>query len=212
MKQRTTRRLVVNEYSLSPVFWGEGTIARGACLLLCVLLCGCHTDMRDQPRYEALEASTFFADGQSARPLVEGTVARGQLNEDDAFYRGKVEGEFVSQLPLELDAELLDRGQDRYEIYCAVCHGLTGDGDSMIVRRGLKRPPSLHIDRLRDAPAGHYFDVITHGFGVMPRYAVQLEPRDRWAITAYVRVLQKSQNAALDDVPAQERAKLEETP
>ena len=186
-----------------------------SCLLLCVLLCGCHTDMRDQPRYEALEASTFFTDGQSARPVVEGTVARGQLHEDDAFYRGKeegAEGKFVAQVPLELDAALLDRGQDRFEIYCAMCHGLTGDGDGMIVRRGLKRPPSFHIYRLRNEPAGHFFDVITHGFGVMPRYAVQLDARDRWAITAYIRVLQRSQNAELDDVPDEERAKLEEMP
>lgn len=168
--------------------------------------------MRDQPRYEALEASTFFADGQSARPVVEGTVARGQLNEDDAFYRGKVEGDFISKVPIEVDAALLDRGQDRFEIYCAVCHGLSGDGDGMIVRRGLKRPPSFHIERLRNARVGHYFDVITHGFGVMPRYAVQLEPRDRWAITAYIRVLQRSQNAKLEDVPEDERAKLEELP
>jgi mono/diheme cytochrome c family protein len=177
-----------------------------------ILLCGCHTDMRDQPRYEALEASAFFSDGQAARPVVEGTVARGQLNEDDAFYRGKVEGEFVAQMPLELDRALLERGQERFNIYCALCHGPTGDGDGMIVRRGMKRPPSLHIQRLRDAPAGHYFDVITHGFGLMPRYAVQIEPRDRWAITAYVRVLQRSQNASLKDVPDDERTKLEGTP
>ena len=190
--------------------WGHAFITRS--VMATILLCGCHTDMRDQPRYEALEASTFFADGQSARPVVEGTVARGQLNEDDAFYRGKVEGDFVSKLPVEVDAALLDRGQDRFEIYCAVCHGLAGDGDGMIVRRGMKRPPSYHIDRLRDAPAGHYFDVITHGFGVMPRYAVQLEPRDRWAITAYIRVLQRSQNGKVDDVPSDQRAKLEEMP
>jgi mono/diheme cytochrome c family protein len=187
-------------------------VKRSVCFLFCVLLCGCHTDMRDQPRYEALEASTFFADGQSARPVVEGTVARGQLNEDDAFYRGREGKDFVSKLPIEVNAELLDRGQDRFEIYCAVCHGLAGDGDGMIVRRGLKRPPSFHSERLRNAPAGHFFDVITHGFGVMPRYAVQLEPRDRWAITAYVRALQRSQNAKLDDVPQDQRARLEEMP
>lgn len=180
------------------------------CLLL--LLCGCHTDMCDQPRYEPLEASALFSDGQSARPVVEGTVARGQLNEDDAFFRGKVEGEFVAQVPLALDRALLERGQERFNIYCSLCHGPTGDGDGMIVRRGMKRPPSFHTDRLRAERAGHFFDVITHGFGVMPRYAVQIEPRDRWAITAYVRVLQRSQNASLDDVPAAERTKLEETP
>lgn len=173
---------------------------------------GCHSDMRDQPRYEAYEASTFFANGQSSRPLVEGTVARGQLQEDDAFYRGKVEGKFVENLPLEVDRALLERGQQRFNIYCSMCHGPTGDGDGMIVRRGLKRPPSLHIERLRTAPPGHFFDVITHGFGVMPRYAVQIDPRDRWAITAYVRVLQWSQHGEVDDLPAEERTRLEELP
>lgn len=183
----------------------------GVCTIV-VLMSGCHTDMRDQPRYEPYEASTFFANGQSSRPLVEGTVARGQLQEDDAFYRGKVDGEFVDKLPLEVDRALLDRGQQRFNIYCSMCHGPTGDGDGMIVRRGLKRPPSFHIERLRTAPAGHYFDVITHGFGVMPRYAVQIEPHDRWAITAYVRVLQLSQHAELDDLPADERTGLEGLP
>lgn len=168
--------------------------------------------MRDQPRYEALEPSTFFSDGQSARPVVEGTVAQGQYHEDDPLYRVKVDDQFVTKLPLEVDRALLERGQERFEIYCAACHGRSGDGDGMIVRRGFKRPPSFHSDELRKRPAGHFFDVITHGFGVMPRYAVQIEPRDRWAITAYIRVLQKSQHAELDEVPADERAKLEETP
>lgn len=154
----------------------------------------------------------FFSDGQSARPVVEGTVAQGQYHEDDPLYRVKVDGNFVTQLPMEVDRALLERGQERFEIYCAACHGPSGDGDGMIVRRGFKRPPSFHLPRLRDEPAGHFFDVITHGFGVMPRYAVQIEPRDRWAITAYIRVLQKSQHAKLDEVPADERAKLEETP
>jgi mono/diheme cytochrome c family protein len=173
-------------------------------------LTGCHTDMRDQPRYEPLEASDFFADGQSARLPVPGTVARGQLHEDEAFYTGRSEGQFVSELPIEVDRDLLVRGQERFNIYCSVCHGKTGVGDGMIVQRGFRRPPSYHIDRLRNAPAGHFFDVMTHGFGAMPSYAAQIEPRDRWAIVAYVRVLQVSQNATLDDVPVADRARLQE--
>jgi hypothetical protein len=171
---------------------------------------GCHTDMRDQPRYEALEASKFFADGQSARPAVPGAVARGQLNEDEAFFTGRADGRLIAELPLELNRELLERGRERFNIYCSPCHGATGAGDGMIVQRGFRRPPSYHQDRLRNAPAGHFFDVMTYGFGAMPRYAVQIEPRDRWAIVAYIRVLQLSQNATLDDVPADQRMRLEE--
>jgi mono/diheme cytochrome c family protein len=180
-------------------------------VILQVLLCaGCHRDMQDQPRYEALEASTFFADGQSARPLIAGTVARGQLNEDEALWTGRSGGELVTELPIELDRALLERGQERFNIYCSPCHGRTGRGDGMIVQRGFRKPPSYHDDRLRNAPAGHFFDVMTNGFGAMPRYGPQIEPRDRWAIVTYIRVLQLSQNATLDDVPMSERRPLEE--
>lgn len=164
--------------------------------------------MRDQPRYEALEASDFFGDGQSARQPVAGTVARGQLQEDEPFYTGKSQGEFVLEPPVEITRELLVRGQERFTIYCAPCHARTGLGDGMIVERGFRKPPSYHIDRLRDAPAGHFFDVMTHGFGAMPSYR-RIEPADRWAIVAYIRVLQLSQNATLDDVPASERKLLD---
>lgn len=177
--------------------------------LVALLLAGCHRDMRDQPRYEPLEASDFFADGQSARLPVAGTVARGQLHEDEAFHTGKSQGKLVSDLPVKVDRELLLRGQDRFNIFCSPCHARTGMGNGMIVERGFRKPPSYHIDRLRNAPAGHFFDVITHGFGAMPSYRVQLAPRDRWAIVAYIRVLQLSQNAQLDDVPASERSKLD---
>jgi mono/diheme cytochrome c family protein len=166
--------------------------------------------MQDQPRYETFEASTFFEDGMSARLPVEGTVARGQLHENEAFYSGR-EGETpVASIPIEVDASVMQRGRQRYDIYCSRCHGLIGEADGVVVSRGLRRPPRLHIERLRNAPAGHFFDVITHGFGAMPRYAVQIEPHDRWAIVAYVRALQLSQHARLDDVPAEERAELEE--
>jgi hypothetical protein len=175
-------------------------------------IAGCHTDMRDQPRYETYEASEFFGDGQAARPVVAGTVARGQLREDDAFYRGKEGKELVKEIPLEVDRPLLERGRERFDIFCVNCHGLAGDGDGMIVRRGFNRPPSFHSERLRGAAAGHYFDVMTNGFGAMPRFAPQIETRDRWAIIAYVRALQLSQNATLEDVPESERSRLEEPP
>jgi mono/diheme cytochrome c family protein len=175
------------------------------------LLAGCHRDMRDQPRYEALEASDFFADGQSARLPVAGTVARGQLHDDEAFFTGKSQGQLVADVPVEVNRELLLRGQDRYTIFCSPCHARTGMGNGMIVERGFRRPPSYHIERLRNAPAGHFFDVMTHGFGAMPSYA-RIKPHDRWAIVAYIRVLQLSQNASLDDVPESERDTLEARP
>jgi mono/diheme cytochrome c family protein len=171
---------------------------------------GCHSDMRDQPRYETLEASEYFPNGQSARPLPPGTIARGSLSGDTTLLTGKAGDEFVERLPLEVDAALLARGQERFNIFCAPCHGRTGAGNGMIVQRGFRRPPSYHSERLRSAPDGHFFDVITHGFGAMPRYAPQIDPRDRWAIVAYIRALQLSQNAALDDVPPAERRSLEE--
>ena len=183
-------------------------------LLAALLVCaGCHQDMKNQPRYEPLEQSDFFANDMSSRPLVAGTVARGQLQEDVAFETGKDEnGQFVAQVPLELSRELLERGQNRFNIYCTPCHSRTGDGDGMVVQRGFKRPPSFHMERLREAPSGHFFDVMTKGFGAMPSYAVQIEPRDRWAIVAYLRVLQLSQNATLEEVPQAERGNLEEMP
>jgi hypothetical protein len=178
--------------------------------LLFIVTVGCHRDMRDQPRYEVLEASNFFANGMATRPVPKGTVPRGRLGEDEAFETGREAGEFVSHIPLEFDQPLLARGQERFNIYCSPCHGRTGDGDGMVVRRGFRKPPSLHIDRLRGSPAGHYFDVMTRGFGLMPAYGHQIQPRDRWAIVAYIRALQLSQGATLDDVPASERRALEE--
>jgi mono/diheme cytochrome c family protein len=180
-------------------------------LALVFALCitsGCHRDMRDQPRYEAQEPTTFFPDGRSDRLPVTGTIARGQLDSEDEFHTGKVNGRFTNELPLKVDRALLERGQERFHIYCAPCHSRTGLGDGIIVQRGFQHPPSLHLTRLRQAPVGHFFDVMTHGFGAMPRYAVQVTPRDRWAIAAYIRVLQLSQNATLQDVPAEIRAQL----
>ena len=167
-------------------------------------------DMYDQPRYEPLEASEFFADGGSARPLVEGTIPRGWLREDEALYTGKLNGEFVSKLPVPVDRQLFERGRERFNIYCSVCHSRTGDGDGMIVRRGFRKPPSLvTTERLLEAPAGHFFDVMTNGFGAMPSYASRVSPEDRWAIVAYIRALQLGQNGRIEDAPEEERKALQ---
>ena len=180
-----------------------------AAVLLGILLAlGCRQQMADQPRYNPLAPSAFFADGQSARPLVPGTVARGQLRDATPLYTGKSGAAFVDTFPLPVTRAVLARGQERYNIYCAPCHDRLGTGDGMIVRRGFRRPPSFHLDRLREAPVGYYFDVITQGFGAMQDYAAQIPPRDRWAIIAYIRALQLSQHATLAEVPAAEREKL----
>ena len=156
--------------------------------------------MSSQGRYDPLEASPLFADGRSARPEIPGTVSRDEeLN--DTIRTGLAVGRFIPTLPIPLTLDLLRRGQQRFDIYCAPCHSTVGDGDGMIVRRGYQRPPSLHEPRLRLAPLGHFFDVITNGFATMPRFSYQLTPRDRWAIAAYIRVLQQSQAATLADVP-----------
>jgi mono/diheme cytochrome c family protein len=179
-----------------------------AVTMLCIL--GCRQDMHDQPRYEPLEASTFFADGSSARPPVTGTVARGQLPTDTYFLTGKVDGQLGNALPFPLTRQLLERGQERYNIYCSPCHDRVGTGQGMIVRRGFRQPPSFHSARLHDVPLAHYFDVMSNGFGAMMDYATQLKPRDRWAITAYIRALQLSQQASLDDVPEATRQQLQD--
>lgn len=180
--------------------------------MLAVFLCGCRQDMHDQPKYKTLAASTFFPDGKSARPVIPGTVARGQLRTDDAFYRGRTGDAAVTALPVPISRQLLERGRQRFDIFCAPCHGRLGDGAGMVVQRGFRPPPSLHIDRLREAPVGHFFDVVSNGFGAMPGYASRIPAADRWAIIAYVRALQLSQNARLEDVGADQRKLLEATP
>jgi mono/diheme cytochrome c family protein len=177
-----------------------------ACLL--VVAAGCRQDMHNSPKAIPLRASVFFKDGSSARPLVEGTVARGTLQDDAAFFTGKNGATEVDALPFALTAEVLDRGEQRFNIYCTPCHGLSGEGDGMIVRRGYRQPPSYHIDRLRNVPLGHFYDVMTNGFGAMPDYRAQIAPRDRWAIAAYVRALQLSQHAPAAELSADERQKL----
>jgi len=177
-------------------------VGTAALVTLAGVASGCHRDMRDQPRHEPLEQSDFFPDGLSARQPVAGTVARGQLHEDTLFFTGMTaEGKLTAELPVPLTRALLERGRERFDIYCSVCHGRTGDGLGMIVRRGFKQPPSFHDQRLRDSSVGYFFDVMTNGFGVMSSYAAQVKPADRWAIAAYIRALQKSQNARLEELP-----------
>lgn len=214
----------------------RGTIVAALIALPAVIgLGGCdRLDMYDEPRYEPLEASRLFRDGMSARPQVPGTIARGLLHEDTVFYTGLDAGRPIAAIPESVgrqlferqhgesstatpsEAELrrltLERGRERFNIYCAACHGRTGDGGGMIVQRGFRRPPDYDVERLRNAPSGHFFDVITHGFGAMPAFANRIDPIDRWAITAYIRALQLSRRAAPDDVPPDARAELEGSP
>jgi cytochrome c553 len=183
----------------------------GVVALILLATAACRQDMHDQPKYIPLRPSSFFDDGRSARPIPEGTVARGHLNADPAFYTGKgPDGKYVDRFPFPITKQVLLRGQDRYNIYCTPCHDRLGTGNGVVARRGFRHPPSYHIDRLRQAPNGYIFDVITNGFGAMQDYAAQLDPADRWAVVAYERALQLSQNATLQDVPVAERAKLEQ--
>lgn len=182
----------------------------GICLFGMFFVTACRQDMHDQPRYKPLAASDFFDDGRASRLQVEGTVARGQLRTDELYYTGKSGGNLSEVLPFPATRELLQRGRERFGIFCTPCHGALGNGEGMVVQRGFRHPPSFHTDRLREAPVGHYFDVMTNGFGAMASYASRIPPADRWAIAAYVRALQLSQNARLDDVPVAERAKLTE--
>lgn len=173
-------------------------------------LAGCsRLDMQDQPKYRPQRPSQFFADGRSERQPVEGTVALGTLNEDTAFYEGKdAAGKDIETFPIAVDRAVLDRGRQRFDIYCAPCHGRIGNGLGMIVRRGFKQPPSYHIDRLREAPVGHLYDVISNGYGAMLNYASQVQPRDRWAIVAYIRALQYAENANINDLTQEARARI----
>ena len=166
--------------------------------------------MAETGREKPLDQSAFFEDRRLARPLVPGTVARGQLKADAAFYTGKVGDALVEPLPVPLTKDLLERGRDRYEIFCTPCHGRVGTGEGAVTKRGLRPPPSYHIPRLREAPLGHFFDVMTNGFGVMPDYAAQVPPADRWAIAAYIRTLQVSQGISVADLTAEERAALDQ--
>jgi mono/diheme cytochrome c family protein len=186
--------------------WSALTVA---CGLLLLGGAGCRQDMHDQPKYKPFRESEIFPDKRSARPFVPGTVARGTLREDAAFFTGKVGKEFVAEIPVKVTAELLERGQTQFQVFCSPCHGRTGRGDGMVVQRGFKKPPSYHTDQLRQMPIGYFYDVITNGFGAMSDYAAQVPPADRWAIAAYVRTLQYSQYAPAADVPADKHPELD---
>ena len=180
---------------------GLGKTAALAALAAVTLLAGCRQDMHNQPKFVPQRGTTFFADGRSARPQVTGTVARGQLHEDTYFYTGMTNGAEGSTMPFAVTMDVLERGQERYNIYCTACHSRVGNGMGMIVQRGYSKAGNFHSARLQAAPLGHFFSVITNGYGAMPDYASQLTPSDRWAVVAYIKALQLSQNASQDDVP-----------
>ena len=209
-----SHRSAMGEAGASPTTSLQARVAPAAIALLglgvlSLGVVGCRPDMYNQPRYKTYAEDNFFHDGASARPLPPHTVARGHAELDPEYFQGKTpDGKLVETLPEPVTAELLQRGRERYDIYCSVCHDRTGDGHGMIVQRGFPAPPSYHTDRLRTAPLGHFYDVITNGYGVMYSYAARVEPADRWAITAYIRTLQLARNARLDDVPGDARATL----
>jgi mono/diheme cytochrome c family protein len=174
-----------------------------ALLAAMAVLSACRLDMQVQPKQNPLSRSDFFADQRSERPPVEGAVARGQLHEDSYFYTGRIGSDAGNYMPFPVTKEVLERGRERYNIYCAPCHSRTGDGNGFIPSRGFPRkPPSYHIERLQKAPVGYFYDVMTNGFGIMPDYASQISALDRWKIVAYIRALQLSQNASRADVPS----------
>lgn len=185
-------------------------VAFAAALALALLATGCRQGMYDQEKYEPLERSTFFEDGASARPLVPGTIPRGFLRADQAFWTGLgTDGQPVDTLPMPVTESLLERGRQRFEAYCSMCHDRAGTGNGMVVQRGYRKPPSYHDPRLRAMPVGYFFNVMTQGFGQMPSYASQIPPDDRWAIAAYVRVLQSAQHEQLAELPAEARSAAE---
>jgi mono/diheme cytochrome c family protein len=179
-----------------------------ACFAAALLSAGCHSDMYDQPKHEPLEATSFFDDGRSARPLEPGVIAREEPATIGPRETGRAGNDLVTKLPMDLTEDLLSRGAERFTIYCTPCHGRTGEGDGMIVLRGYRRPPSFHTDRLRGLPIGHIFEVQTQGFGVMPPYRKQIPADDRWAIAAYVRALQLSRHAPADELTSEEQKQL----
>jgi mono/diheme cytochrome c family protein len=183
-----------------------------ACGLLLAAGAACRQDMHDQPKIKVYREAEFFADRRGTRPIPENTVARGFLNDDDHLFTGKVDGRFTDEFPFQVTREVLQRGHDRFSIYCTPCHGQTGMGNGMVVQRGFRPPPSFHTDRIRQQPVGYWFDVMTNGFGAMPDYRAQVAPEDRWAIAAYIRALQLSQRATTADVPPESLKELNAPP
>jgi len=197
-------------WSVGSVFWRASRAGRRALVVVAALLmvAGCRQDMHDAPSYDPLQATTFFPDGRASRTPVANTVARGQLREDVHLYQGRVDGQLAATFPMPVTAQVMARGQERFNVFCAPCHGKTGAGNGMVVQRGFRAPPSFQEERLRNAPAGYFFDVMTNGFGAMQDYSAQVPPQDRWAIAAYIRALQLT-NARVEDVPADRRAELD---
>ena len=187
--------------------WPRLVLLAAFCGML--LAAGCRRDMQVQPRYNPYDASNFFDDGRSVRQPVPGTVARGHLHLDELLYTGKINGKEADVFPFPITRTDLNRGRERFNIYCTPCHDYTGSGRGMIVLRGFPQPPSFHMDRLRQAPAGHFVDVITNGLGVMYPYGDRISPEDRWRIAAYIRALQLSQQGSVSDVPESARAQLQ---
>lgn len=211
MRLRTKSAAGTRVQNVSAPRAGSGGLSRClsvGCLVAIVFLFGCRLDMHIQPKYLPYEPTSFFADGRSERQPVPGTVARGHLRLDELFYTGRENGVVSNRFPFPITRADLDRGRERYNIYCTPCHDYTGSGRGMIVQRGFPQPPSYHIQRLREAPVGHFFEVMTDGFGAMYSYAARVDPADRWRIAAYIRVLQLSESATVQDVPQAERQKL----
>ena len=186
-------------------------VLRAAAGALVLLAAGCRQDMHDQPKYQRLEASSFFADGRASRPRIPGTVARGRRDDDVLLVTGKADGKLAEVFPAPVTKAVLERGHQRFDVYCSPCHDRMGTGGGIIVQRGFRKPKSFHIERLRNSPPAYVFDVITNGFGAMYDYAAQIRPDDRWAIAAYVKALQLSQNAGIADVPPERRGELDRT-
>jgi mono/diheme cytochrome c family protein len=178
-------------------------------LAFSVLGTGCRKGMVNQQHLKPLTEETFFKDGSGARPIPPHAIARGQLHEDQQFFEGKLGGQLVTTFPASVTRQMIEHGRQSFDIYCAVCHGRTGEGDGMIVQRGFPAPPSLHEERLRKAPVGHFFDVITNGYGIMYPYASRVTTDERWDIIAYIRALQLSQHATLDDADPVNREQLQ---
>jgi mono/diheme cytochrome c family protein len=185
---------------------------RAAFVLALILCSACRRDMQDQPKYRPLAYSAFFADGRSARPIPAGAIAVDDPVTFPPEMTGRSNGEFLATLPIPITESLLNRGRERFDIFCSPCHGRLGDGNGMIAQRGFLAPMNLQSERVRNAPPGYIFAVITNGYGAMGRYDDQVEVADRWAIVAYIRALELSQGATLDEVPPEQRAALEKTP
>jgi len=200
-KQKAEGRSDVAKRRVLPLF----LLLSAFCLLP---FTACRQKMSNQPKYDPLEPSDFFADGMSARPRIPGTVARGELPLEGFLVTGKINNADGDGFPFAVTTQVMNRGQERFNIYCSPCHGRRGDGNGMIPSRGLRHPPSFHTEALRTAKTGHFFDVMTNGFGAMPPYNVQVPVNDRWAIIAYIRALQLSQNGTVNDLPPAQRAQL----